>query len=130
MIEPEPSNRKRKVQTPKTDIKEILNAIAPHGPHSAKKRLSRMGCTRFVQLPGDELTCNIRSHQWDGVRITPQTHGDYTIKLWRSYRVPDLRNSVQEPYREQIHHASSLRELGKIFKEAFLSEVSPHREAR
>ena len=100
--------------------KEILNAIAPHGPHSAKNRLYRMGCMRFVELPQGEITCNVRSHQWDGVRITPEQGGAYTMKLWRSYRVPDLRNSAHEPYREETHNASSLKELGKLFKEAFL----------
>ena len=101
-------------------VKEIINAIAPHGLHSAKKRLNRMGCMRYVTLPNGALTFNVRSHQWDGVRITPRPAVGYTMKLWRAFRVPDLRNRRYERYREETHHLPTLKELRRKFNEAFL----------
>ena len=101
-------------------VKEIINAIAPHGPHSAKRRLGRMGCMKYVTLPGGGLTFNVKSHQWDGVRITPLPAVGYTMKLWRAYRVPDLRNPAYERYREETHRLPTLRELRRKFNEAFL----------
>ena len=124
--------------------KEILNAIAPHGPHSARRKLYQVGAMRFTELPGGDLAFNMRSHQWDGVRISPQTCGSYTMKLWRSYRIPAALGAIgrgegsrdagskkskdprpagdetEEPYQEQVIHVESLKELRAQFQEAFL----------
>ena len=103
----------------KTTPAEILEAIAPIGRFSAKRRLNAMGCSSYNELPQGGVTFRTNGHRWNAVRITPKGTA-YLMAL----------TPAQRPYLERTIHAKNLNDLGRKFRDAFNAHTSEAKRGR